>query len=154
MARPDVGDLAPRFELTADDGSVVSSDGLDGSRFVLYFYPEDDSPGCTAQACGLRDAWTELAETGVPIFGVSPDGVDRHVRFRAKYDLPFALLSDDGHRVADAYGVWVEKTVAGRTFLGTERTTFVIGADGRIEHVLARVKPDEHAGQLIEALAT
>lgn len=152
MARPDVGERAPSFELTADDGSVVSRDGLLGSRFVLYFYPEDGTSGCTTQACGIRDAWTEFAETEVPIFGVSPDGVDSHVRFRATYDLPFPLLSDDGHRVADAYGVWVEKTVAGRTFFGTERTTFVIGADGRIEHVLARVKADEHAGQLIEAL--
>ncbi len=154
MTRPDVGDPAPRFEMTADDGSVVSSDRLSGSRFVLYFYPKDDTPGCSTQACSLRDAWSELAATGAQIFGVSPDSLARHIRFRKKFDLPFPLLSDEGHRAADAYGVWVEKTFAGRTYFGTERTTFVIGTDGRIEHVLARVKPEAHAAQLIEVLAT
>lgn len=153
MTRLDAGDRAPRFEMKGDDGSTVSSKSLAGYRYVLYFYPKDDTPGCTAQACGLRDSWSAVAQTGVEVFGVSPDSVKRHTKFREKYALPYRLLSDDGHRVAEAYGVWVEKSFAGRTYMGTERTTFVIGADGRIERVLPQVKADAHAGQLLEALA-
>ena len=153
MTRLATGDPVPDFEMTADDGSVVSRDSLAGSRYVLYFYPKDDTPGCTKQACGLRDSWSRLAGTGVAIFGVSPDSVRRHVKFRDKYALPYRLLSDEGHRVAEAFGVWIEKTFAGRTYFGNERTTFVIGADGRIEVVLPQVKPDAHADQLLEALA-
>ena len=153
MIRLIAGDPAPSFEMSADDGRVVSNMRLEGSRYVLYFYPEDDTPGCTKQACGLRDSWSRVAETGVEIFGVSPDSVKSHVEFRERFALPYRLLSDEGHRVADAFGVWVEKTSAGRTYFGTERTTFVIGADGRIEHVLPQVKPDAHVDQLLEALA-
>ena len=153
MTRLAAGDAAPSFELTADDGSIVSDRSLAGSRYVLYFYPKDDTPGCTAQACGLRDSWSELAEMDAEVFGVSPDGVVSHVKFRAKYDLPYRLLSDEGHRLADAYGVWVQKRYMGREYMGVERSTFVIGADGRIESVLAEVKPDRHVEQLIEALA-
>lgn len=153
MSRLDAGERAPDFELTADDGSTVSSADLAGTRYALYFYPKDDTPGCTKQACGLRDSWTQVSETGVPVFGVSPDSVKSHARFREKYALPYRLLSDEGHRLAEAYGVWIEKKFAGRTYFGNERTTFVIGADGRIERVLAQVKPDEHADQLLEALA-
>lgn len=139
--------------MTADDGSTVSSESLLGRRYVLYFYPKDDTPGCTAQACALRDGWGALARTGVEIFGVSPDSVKRHARFRAKHALPYRLLSDDGHRVAEAFGVWVLKKFMGREYMGTERTTFVVGRDGRVEHVLPQVKPHEHAGRLLEALA-
>ncbi len=153
MTRLLAGDPAPSFEMSADDGSVVSSDTLAGPRYVLYFYPADDTPGCTKQACGLRDSWSRVAETGVEIFGVSPDSVTSHVKFREKYALPYRLLADEGHRVAEAFGVWVEKARAGRTYFGTERTTFVIGADGRIEHVLPQVKPDAHVDQLLQALA-
>jgi thioredoxin-dependent peroxiredoxin len=154
MSRLNAGDPAPAFRLSADDGETVSSADLAGSRYALYFYPKDDTPGCTAQACGLRDSWSRLAEIGVPVFGVSPDSVKSHAKFRDKYALPYRLLSDQGHRLADAYGVWVEKQSRGRVYMGTERSTFVIGPDGRIEHVLATVKPMEHADQLIEALAT
>ena len=153
MTRLAAGGPAPTFEMSADDRSIISNGTLEGSRYVLYFYPEDDTPGCTKQACGLRDSWSRVAETGVEIFGVSPDSVKSHVEFRERFALPFRLLSDEGHRVADAFGVWVEKTSAGRTYFGTERTTFVIGADGRIEHVLPQVKPDAHVDQLLKALA-
>ena len=153
MSRLTQGDAAPPFELAADDGELVSSDALAGSRYVLYFYPKDDTPGCTAQACALRDSWSRVAEIGVDIFGVSPDSVKSHAKFRAKYDLPYRLLADAGHALADAYGVWVEKKFAGRQYMGVERSTFVIGADGRIEAVLPQVKPSEHVGQLLEALA-
>ena len=152
MSRLTPGDPAPPFELTADDGDVVSSADLAGSRYALYFYPKDDTPGCTTQACGLRDSWSRIAETGVPVFGVSPDSVKSHAKFRAKYDLPYRLLADEGHRLAEAYGVWILKKFMGREYMGTERSTFVVGADGRVEHVLATVKPDAHADQLLEVL--
>lgn len=154
MTRLTQGDEAPAFEMSADDGSVVSSASLAGSRYVLYFYPKDDTPGCTAQACALADDWSRVVGTGVTLFGVSPDSVRSHARFRAKYRLPYRLLSDEGHRVADAFGVWIAKKFMGREYLGNERSTFVIGPDGRIEHVLAAVKPDAHLGQLMDVLAS
>ena len=153
MTRLRAGDPAPTFELSTDEGTVVSSDSLAGTRYVLYFYPKDDTPGCTTQACGLRDSWSRVTETGVTLFGVSADSVASHAKFRAKYGLPYPLLADEGHRLADAYGVWVEKSSAGRTWMGIERSTFVVGPDGAIEHVLAQVKPAEHVDQLMDALA-
>jgi peroxiredoxin Q/BCP len=153
MTQPSVGDPVPPFEMQADDGSTVSSHGLLGRRYVVYFYPKDDTPGCTAQACSLRDNYERVTAAGVEIFGVSPDSVASHVRFREKYDLPYRLLSDDGHKVADAFGTWVEKKFAGKTYKGVERTSFIIGPDGRIEHVLPRVKPIEHVDLLMERLA-
>jgi thioredoxin-dependent peroxiredoxin len=154
MSRLSAGDAAPAFELTADDGSVVSSSELAGSRYVLYFYPKDDTPGCTAQACGLRDSWARIVETGVPLFGVSPDSVKSHAKFRAKHGLPFRLLADDDKSLAEAYGVWVAKKFMGREYMGNERSTFVIGSDGRIEHVLPQVKPDQHVDLLLEAIGS
>ena len=154
MTRLSAGDPAPTFEMTADDGTTVSNASLAGSRYVLYFYPKDDTAGCTAQACGLRDSWSRVSDTGIELFGVSPDSVKSHVKFRQKFDLPYRLLVDEGHRVAEAFGVWVEKSFAGRTYYGNERTTFVVGPDGRIEHVLALVKPAEHVDQLMDALAS
>lgn len=153
MSRLNAGDPAPTFEMTADDGSNVSSASLAGSRYVLYFYPRDDTPGCTAQACGLRDSWSRVAETGVDVFGVSPDSTKSHVKFREKYALPYRLLSDTGHTVAEAFGVWIEKRFAGRSYYGNERTTFVVGRDGRIDHVLPQVKPAAHVDELLVALA-
>ncbi|MGZ8562568.1 MAG: thioredoxin-dependent thiol peroxidase [Candidatus Limnocylindria bacterium] len=152
MTRPDVGDPVPPFEMGADDGALVSSESLLGTRYVLYFYPKDDTPGCTTQACSLRDNYDRILDTGIEVFGVSPDSMQSHVRFREKYDLPHRLLADTGHRVADAFGVWVEKSFAGRTYKGVERTSFIIGPDGRVEHVLPRVKPIEHVDQLLERL--
>jgi peroxiredoxin Q/BCP len=153
MSRLSAGDPAPDFEMAADDGSVVSSGSLAGSRYALYFYPKDDTPGCTTQACGLRDNWPRVAETGVQVFGVSPDSVKSHAKFREKYALPYRLLADDGHRVAEAFGAWILKSKMGRTWYGNERTTFLVGADGRIEAVLPQVKPAEHVEQLLEAIA-
>ncbi len=154
VSHPQPGTPAPRFKMSADDGSTVSNDTLAGRQFVLYFYPKDDTPGCIVQACSLRDNFGRVTDTGVEVFGVSPDSVSSHVQFRAKYDLPYRLLADVGHEVAEAYGVWVEKTFAGRTYRGVERSSFIIGTDGRIEHVLARVKPIEHVDQVLEALAS
>ncbi|MDQ3879552.1 MAG: thioredoxin-dependent thiol peroxidase [Chloroflexota bacterium] len=151
-AYPTVGERAPDFRVPADDGAEVSLDSLAGRRFVLYFYPEDDTPGCTTQACGLRDEFAGLRHLDIEVFGISPDSVASHARFRKKYALPFRLLADAGHRVADTFGVWVPKTSRGRTYMGIERTTFVIGPDGRVEHVFPRVRPAEHAGLLLAAL--
>lgn len=153
MTQPLVGDPVPPFEMHADDGSTVSTQSLVGHRYVIYFYPADDTPGCTRQACGLRDNFARVTATGVEVFGVSPDSIERHVKFRDKYDLPFRLLSDEGHGVADAFGTWVEKKFAGKTYMGIERTSFIIGPDGRIEHVLPRVKAGEHVDLLMERLA-
>ncbi|MDQ2854592.1 MAG: thioredoxin-dependent thiol peroxidase [Chloroflexota bacterium] len=153
MSRPEPGDAVPAFEMTADDGSTVSSESLAGHRYIIYFYPEDDTAGCTRQACSMRDNFDRVTATGVEVFGVSPDSVASHVKFRKKYELPFRLLSDEGHAVADAFGTWVEKAFAGKTYMGTERTSFIVGADGRIEHVLPKVKAGEHVDRLMELLA-
>jgi peroxiredoxin Q/BCP len=151
--KPQPGDDAPEFSMQADDGTTVSRESQLGKRYILYWYPKDDTPGCTAQACSLRDNFGRVIDTGVEVFGVSPDSVKSHVKFRAKYDLPYRLLSDPGHAVSDAFGVWVEKTYKGRTYNGVERSSFIIGPDGKIEHVLERVKPMEHVDLLLDALA-
>jgi thioredoxin-dependent peroxiredoxin len=153
MSRPNPGDAAPAFSLSADDDGVISRESLLGRRYILYFYPKDDTPGCTAQACSLRDNFGRVTATGIDVFGVSPDSVASHVKFRAKYHLPYPLLADQGHQVAEAFGVWVEKGLMGKRYMGVERTSFVIGPDGRIEHVLPKVKPDQHVDLLLEALA-
>jgi len=147
------GDLAPDFTLPADDGSEVTLSELRGRKVVLYFYPKDDTPGCTRQACDLRDRWAEFERTGALVFGISPDPVDSHVAFRDKYGLPFRLLADTEHQVAEAYGVWKEKTFMGRKYMGNERTTFIVGEDGRIVKIFPEVKPEEHAEAVLEALA-
>lgn len=153
VTQPKPGDAVPAFEMQADDGSTTSSQGLLGQRYVIYFYPKDDTPGCTKQACALRDNFGRVTATGVEVFGVSPDSVKSHVKFRDKYDLPYRLLSDEGHEVADAFGTWVEKSFAGKTYMGVERTSFIVGPDGRIEHVLPRVKAGEHVDLLMDRLA-
>jgi len=146
------GRPAPDFTLTSDAGETVSLSSLKGSPVVLYFYPKDDTPGCTAQACGIRDAWGEFEQAGAVVLGVSPDGEASHAKFKEKYDLPFTLLADTEHEVSDAYGVWGEKTYAGKTYMGVDRSTFVIDADGNVSKVFLKVKPDEHADQVLEAL--
>jgi peroxiredoxin Q/BCP len=153
MTRPQPGDPAPTFSLQTDEGATVSNESLAGRRYVLYFYPKYETPGCTKQACGLRDSFDRVSATGVDLFGVSPDSARSHMKFRSKLGLPFPLLADEGHRTAEQFGVWVQKKFAGREYMGVERTTFVIGPDGRIEHVLPQVKPDEHAEQLLTTLA-
>ena len=152
MTRLSPGDPAPAFSLATDEGDTVSSDELAGRRYVLYFYPKDDTPGCIKQACGLRDSWDRVLAIGVDLFGVSPDSPRSHAKFRAKYALPYRLLADDGHQLAEAYGVWIEKNAMGRRYFGNERSTFVIGPDGRIEDVLPQVKAGEHVDLLLTAL--
>ena len=147
------GRPAPDFELTADSGETVTLSSLKGSKVVLYFYPKDDTPGCTAQACGIRDAWGEFERAGALVLGVSPDDEASHVRFKEKYALPFPLLADTGHRTAEAYGVWVEKNYGGKKYMGVERSTFVIDEDGNVAKELRRVKPDTHADEVLAALS-
>jgi peroxiredoxin Q/BCP len=148
------GDRAPDFELETYDGKSMKLSDLQGSRVVLYFYPKDDTSGCTKEACGFRDNLPALKELDAIVLGVSPDGVASHEKFRDKYDLNFPLLSDPDHAVAEAYGAWGKKKMYGREYEGILRSTFVIGADGRIEKVYAKVKPAEHAGQVVADLSS
>ncbi|HEU5207286.1 MAG TPA: thioredoxin-dependent thiol peroxidase [Gaiellaceae bacterium] len=147
------GKQAPDFTLPSDSGEAVTLSSLRGNPVVLYFYPRDDTPGCTAQACGIRDAWSEFERAGTVVLGVSPDSPKKHVKFREKYELPFALLSDMEHEVAEKYGTWVEKSMYGKTYMGMERSTFVIDADGNVAKIMRNVKPAEHANDVLAALA-
>jgi len=146
------GKPAPDFTLTSDSGEAVTLSSLRGKPVVLYFYPKDDTPGCTAQACGIRDAWGDFEQRGAVVLGVSPDSESSHVQFKQKYGLPFTLLADPEHATADEYGVWKEKTNYGKTYWGVERSTFVIDADGTVSKVMRRVKPDTHADDVLAAL--
>jgi thioredoxin-dependent peroxiredoxin len=139
------GDLAPDFTLPADDGSMVTLSDLRGSRVILYFYPKDDTSGCTAQACEFRDSLPRIEEKGARVLGVSPDPVRSHQKFKSKYDLNFPLLADEGHQVAEAYGVWKEKSMYGRTYWGIERSTFLIDEEGRIARAWRKVKAKGNA---------
>ena len=130
----------------------MSLDDFRGSPVVLYFYPKDDTPGCTTQACGIRDEWGAFEERGAVVLGVSPDSETSHVKFKRKYGLPFTLLADEDHAVSETYGVWVEKSMAGRTYMGIERSTFVIDADGTVAKIMRKVKPDTHADDVLAAL--
>jgi peroxiredoxin Q/BCP len=146
------GRPAPDFTLVSDAGEAVTLSSLRGKPIVLYFYPKDDTSGCTRQACGIRDSWSEFQRRGAVVLGVSPDSERSHVKFKEKYDLPFTLLADPDHAVAEAYGVWVEKTNYGRKYMGVERSSFVIDADGNVAKIMRRVKPDEHADDMLAAL--
>ena len=152
MIRPSTS--APDFELLTDEGTSLRLSSLRGRPVVLYFYPADDTPGCTTQACALRDDFPEFESRGAVILGVSPDSVESHRRFKAKYNLPFTLLADTDHQVAEQYGVWKEKSMFGRSYMGVERTTFVIDPEGRVAFVFERVKPATHATDVAEALRT
>ena len=146
------GKPAPDFELTSDGGERVKLSSLRGTPVVLYFYPRDDTPGCTKQACGIRDVYGEFERAGSVVLGVSPDDEESHVRFKEKYELPFTLLADPDHAVADEYGVWGEKKYMGRTYMGVNRSTFVIGPDGTIVKIMHDVKPDTHADDVLAVL--
>ena len=150
------GTEAPAFTAEAIGGPYESATrvtlaDLKGETVVLYFYPKDDTPGCTKQACALRDGWNEISAKA-KVFGVSVDPIKRHGKFIAKHGLPFPLLSDEDHKIVEAYGVWVEKKLYGKTYMGTERSTFIIDADGRIKAVLPKVKPEEHLAKVMELL--
>ena len=146
------GDLAPDFDLLSDAGERVTLAAFRGRCVILYFYPKDDTPGCTKQACGIRDAWDAFRETGAAVYGVSPDSEGSHAKFKQKYGLPFTLLADPDHSLAEQYGFWVEKSFAGKKYMGIERSTVVIGPDGTVTRVFHRVKPDQHAEQVLAAL--
>ena len=146
------GTAAPDFELESDAGERVRLSVLRGRPVVLYFYPRDDTPGCTLQACDIRDAWGEFEARGAVVLGISPDSVSSHGEFRAKYSLPFTLLADPDHEVAELYGVWGERTLYGKTYIGIERSTFVIDADGNVASVMRRVSPDTHADDVLAVL--
>jgi peroxiredoxin Q/BCP len=146
------GKPAPDFELKSDSGESVKLSDLRGKQVVLYFYPKDDTPGCTTQARGIRDAYREFEQAGAVVLGVSPDNEASHVKFKKKFDLPFTLLADEEHRVAEAYGVWAEKKFMGRKYWGVERSTFVIGEDGNVKKIMHKVKPDTHADDVLATL--
>jgi peroxiredoxin Q/BCP len=148
----EVGQPAPEFTLPNQAGTPVSLSDVRGQRVVVYFYPKADTPGCTTQACGIRDHAADYDAADAVVLGISPDPVERVKKFADKYDLGFTLLADEDHAVAEAYGVWVEKSMHGRTYWGNERTTFVIDPDGRVAEVLRKVKPAQHDDLVLTAL--
>jgi thioredoxin-dependent peroxiredoxin len=147
------GEPAPDFTATTDAGERVSLSDFRGRPVVLYFYPRDDTPGCTTQARGIRDAYAEFERAGAVVLGISPDDEQKHVKFKEKYDLPFTLLADPEHEVAERYGTWGEKRYMGKTYWGVSRTTFLIAPDGTVAKILRDVKPDTHADDVLAALA-
>lgn len=148
----EAGDQAPDFELPDQDGRTVKLSDFRGQSVVVYFYPKASTPGCTTQACGVRDHRAEYERMDAVVLGISPDPVEKVKKFHDKEGLNFALLADEGHQVADAYGVWVEKSMYGRTYWGNERTTFAIDPDGKVAEVLRKVKPAEHDARVLKAL--
>ena len=152
MPKPTVGTPAPSFALETDTGERLSLKDLKGKTVVLYFYPKDDTSGCTVEACEFRDAFPRFKRNRALILGISPDSVKSHQKFKKKFDLPFTLLADPDHAVAEAYGVWVEKSMYGRKYMGVARTTFVIDGKGRIAKVFEKVKPEGHAEEVAAVL--
>ncbi len=148
----DVGDPAPDFDLATDGGGRLRLSSLRGRPVVLYFYPKDDTPGCTKEACGFRDAFAEFEAAGAAVVGVSRDSVARHDKFKAKYELPFTLISDEDGTVCEAYGTWVEKSMYGRKYMGIDRATFLIDRDGRIARVWRKVKVPGHVEEVLAAV--
>ena len=149
---PKEGEPAPDFRLPADDGKTYALRDLRGKKVVLYFYPKDDTPGCTKEACSFRDNLSRVSSKGAIVLGVSKDDLESHAKFREKYSLSFPLLSDPEGKVLSAYGVWKEKNLYGKTFMGIERTTFVIDEGGRIQKVFPRVKVDGHVDEVLAVL--
>jgi peroxiredoxin Q/BCP len=150
MATPEVGQKAPDFKGKNQKGEEISLSSYAGKKLVLYFYPKDDTPGCTAEACNLRDNYQRFLNEGYEILGVSPDNEAKHQKFIDKYELPFDLLADTEKETCEAYGVWVEKNMYGRKYMGVARTTFVIDEEGVITNVIKKVKTKEHTAQLLE----
>ena len=144
--------MAPDFTVADHTGEQVTLSSLRGQKVVLYFYPKDDTPGCTTQACDLRDHIAEIEKKGAIVIGVSPDDVKKHQKFRAKYQLPFSLLADTDHTVSEAYGVWGEKSMYGKKYMGVTRATFVIDEDGLVMRAWPKVKPEEHLDQVLAVL--
>ncbi|MSR21294.1 MAG: thioredoxin-dependent thiol peroxidase [Gemmatimonadetes bacterium] len=153
MKAVEKGSPAPDFTLASDQGGAVTLSALRGKKVVLYFYPKDDTPGCTIQACDFRDAQPTFAGLDAVVLGISADSVESHGKFRGKFGLTFPLLADEDHAVCEAYGVWVEKSMYGRTFMGIERSTFLIDEDGVVIEAWRKVTPKGHAEMLVEVLA-
>lgn len=156
MSKPALHSPAPDFTAPVIGGDYKAGDTLTlstllGKPVVLYFYPKDDTPGCTKQACGLRDGWNQISKKAL-VFGVSTDSVKKHGKFIQKYELPFPLIADEDHAIVNAYGVWVEKMLYGRKYMGTERSTFVIDKEGRIAAILEKVKPEAHLDQVLASV--
>lgn len=149
---PTVGKKAPDFNVAASNGKTVSLGDFKGKNIVLYFYPKDDTPGCTVQACNLRDEIKTIEKQDAVVLGVSPDSLKSHDKFITKFSLPFILLSDEDHKLCEAYGVWVEKSMYGRKYMGVERSTFIIDKDGLLTHIFRKVNPKDHNRQVLEAL--
>jgi len=147
------GSTAPAFKTKDANGETVNLKDLRGQKVVLYFYPKDDTPGCTKEACSFRDAFSTFKKKGINVLGVSPDSEASHKKFAAKYSLPFTLLADPDREIAEAYGVWGEKKFMGRTYMGVHRTTFLIDEKGKIKKVFEKVKPEDHASEVLEAFA-
>jgi peroxiredoxin Q/BCP len=150
MLKP--GDKAPAFALASDEGGTVRLGDLKGKKVVLYFYPKDDTSGCTTEACEFRDNWAAVKAAGAVVLGVSPDGIESHDKFRKKYQLPFPLLADEDHAVAEQYGAWGEKSMYGRKYHGILRSTFIVDETGRLVKVFSKVKPKGHAAEVLAAL--
>ena len=149
---PEIGEQAPDFSLPDQQGNPVTLSSLRGKTVVLYFYPKADTPGCTTQACGIRDHGADYEQAGAVVLGVSPDAVDAVAKFDQKYGLDFPLLADKDHAVTEAYGVWVEKSMYGRKYMGAQRATFIIDADGIVRHVIPKVSPKTHDDEVLAAL--
>jgi peroxiredoxin Q/BCP len=147
-----VGANAPAFSASDQSGETVSLADFKGKTVILYFYPKDDTPGCTVEACSFRDEFSSFKKKGTVVIGVSPDSAKSHAKFIEKFSLPFTLLADSDHQIAGAYGVWVEKSMYGRKYMGVERSTFVIGPEGKLSAVYRKVKPAEHAAELLAGL--
>ncbi len=152
MALLEVGDKAPAFSAKTQDGEKVSLSDFKGKKVVVYFYPKDDTPGCTKEACSFRDGWSKFRKRGVAVLGVSTDDEKSHRKFADKFSLPFPLLADPDKKIVNDYGVWAEKSMYGRKYMGTLRVTYVIDEKGRIAAVWPKVKPDGHADEILEAI--
>ena len=152
MSTINVGDMAPDFTATTDAGTTVRLSDYRGKRVVLYFYPKDDTPGCTTQACGFRDNYLAIEEKNAIVLGVSPDGAKSHQKFKTKFNLPFTLIADEDHSIAEAYGVWVEKSMYGKQYMGIERSHFVIDETGKIVDAQVKVKPEDSVEHAIATL--
>jgi peroxiredoxin Q/BCP len=157
MSKADKGDLkigqkAPEFTVLNDNGEKVKLSDYKGKKVVLYFYPKDDTPGCTKEACAFRDGFAEIKKSGAVVLGVSADSIDSHKKFKKKFDLNFPLLADTDKKIIEAYGTWKEKSMYGKKYMGIERTTFVIDEDGKISHIFPKVKVDQHYEEVVRAL--
>lgn len=144
-----IGDKAPELEGTDQHGASISLNDFKGKKLVIFFYPKDDTPGCTAEACNLRDNYEALKSAGYELLGISIDDAKKHVKFIEKYDLPFSLLSDSEKKTVEKYGVWIEKSMYGRKYMGTDRKTFILNEEGKISHIIEKVQTKDHASQIL-----